>query len=605
MALQMKPGAKKFFKTLAILLIGVGLFYGVKLSGIADGVFKESVSVAAVDLPDAPKTSTGESIPFAPLPSSNETSKSLPSVKMANMAWNSQLGLHYANGGPVTTEGSLMEKHGVKLTIIRQDDIMQASQDLIKFAKDYHDNPSTASGIQFFAMMGDGTPATLASINGETKKLGEDYIAQVIYANGRSDGEDAFMGPLEWKIDPQRMKGGVIATVILDGDWAIVANLASNTTDKASPNGASIKLNTDEKTWDPDAINFVAAANNLDAAEKYVSGYTEERKVIKNGKLTGETKKIKVDAVSVWTPADVIVAEKKGGLVRIVSTKEYSSQMPNAVIGIKKWMQDNKETVVNMILAATEGGDQVKSYSKALDRAGEISSQIYNEQDGPYWVKYSKGVTQTDAKGLEVELGGSIQFNLADNLATFGLAPNSSNTYGVVYKTFGNIAKSLYPERFPAFQEIDEIFDAQYLRAAMLKAGSNLTAASEVKYASGKVSQIVSEKSYTIEFATGSADLTAAGRAVLAEIYDASIVANSLKIQVEGHTDNTGSEAINQPLSEARANVIKAYLQALAPTNFPESRLSTIGYGSIKPIEDNSTAYGRSRNRRVVIKMGK
>ncbi len=601
---QLKPGVKKGIRFLVVLLIGVGIYFGVTKTGILDGILKESVAVAAVDLPDAPKTSTGENTAFAGLPSSNETTKSLPAVRMANMAWNSQLGLHFANGGPVTTEGSLMEKHGVKLTIVRQDDIIQASQDLVKFAEEYSKNPSTASGIQMFAMMGDGTPAILAAMNKELKKIGNgEYIAQVFYSNGASVGEDAFMAPLDWKVDPQKAKGGVVSTVILDGDWNIVVNWASNNTDKVT--GKSIKINTDEKTYDPDAINFIAAKDNVDAAEKYVTGYKEKRKVIKDGKTTGETIEIQANAVSVWTPSDVTVAEKKGGLVRLVSTKEYSSQMPNAVIGIKKWLEDNKTTVVNMILAATDGGDQVKTYSKSLDRAGEISAKIYDEKDGAYWVKYAKGVTQTDATGLSVELGGSTQFNLADNLNLFGIAEGSTNTFGIVYKTFGNIAKSLYPERFPEFQEVGDILNLTFLREAKTKAGSNITAAAEQKYATGNVSQVVSEKTYVIEFATGSANLTTSGRETLNDIYEAAVVANGLKVQVEGHTDNTGSEDINKALSEARANAVVAYLKAQSSTTFPASRTSAIGYGSSQPVADNSTNFGRAKNRRVVIKMGK
>lgn len=61
--------------------------------------------------------------------------------------------------------------------------------------------------------------------------------------------------------------------------------------------------------------------------------------------------------------------------------------MPCVVIGIKKWMEDNRPVVENIIDAIAKGGDQVKSYSAALNKAGETSAKIYKEETGPYWVK--------------------------------------------------------------------------------------------------------------------------------------------------------------------------------------------------------------------------
>jgi len=65
-----------------------------------------------------------------------------------------------------------------------------------------------------------------------------------------------------------------------------------------------------------------------------------------------------------------------------------------------------------------------------------------------------------------------------------------------------------------------------------------------------------------------------------------------------GHTDNTGSEAFNQKLSERRANAVKSYL---LNKNVISQRLSAHGKGELLPIASHSTAQGRTSNRRIEI----
>jgi OOP family OmpA-OmpF porin len=68
---------------------------------------------------------------------------------------------------------------------------------------------------------------------------------------------------------------------------------------------------------------------------------------------------------------------------------------------------------------------------------------------------------------------------------------------------------------------------------------------------------------------------------------------------VEGHTDNTGSDAYNQALSVRRANAVLKYL---VDAGVPASRLSAQGFGESQPVADNDTAEGRAQNRRVVLR---
>ena len=99
-------------------------------------------------------------------------------------------------------------------------------------------------------------------------------------------------------------------------------------------------------------------------------------------------------------------------------------------------------------------------------------------------------------------------------------------------------------------------------------------------------------------FATGKADLSPAAREALARF--SGIVASypDLDFNVEGHTDSTGSAATNTELSLRRAITVRDYLIG---QGVPASRIDVDGFGPDRPVADNSTADGRTRNRRVEI----
>ena len=104
-----------------------------------------------------------------------------------------------------------------------------------------------------------------------------------------------------------------------------------------------------------------------------------------------------------------------------------------------------------------------------------------------------------------------------------------------------------------------------------------------------------------ISFDVGRSDVKGNFAPVL-DRFAASLRANqSTDVRIVGHTDNTGSDAINNPLSVDRANSTRNYLTARGVSG---ARIQTEGQGSYQPIASNNTAEGRSRNRRVEIFVG-
>jgi outer membrane protein OmpA-like peptidoglycan-associated protein len=102
-------------------------------------------------------------------------------------------------------------------------------------------------------------------------------------------------------------------------------------------------------------------------------------------------------------------------------------------------------------------------------------------------------------------------------------------------------------------------------------------------------------------FDTGKYDLRPAAREKLARLSGIVLAHPGLILQVEGHTDSTGSDELNQKLSERRASTTRDYLikQGLA-----EGNVTAMGFGKTMPVADNSTADGRQKNRRVEIIVG-
>jgi outer membrane protein OmpA-like peptidoglycan-associated protein len=99
-----------------------------------------------------------------------------------------------------------------------------------------------------------------------------------------------------------------------------------------------------------------------------------------------------------------------------------------------------------------------------------------------------------------------------------------------------------------------------------------------------------------ILFDTGKTALKPGAKATLKKIATQIATDPSLKIAVEGHTDNVGGKDTNQALSEKRANAVKDYLVS---AGIPEDHISASGKGEESPIVTNKTAAGRQQNRRV------
>ncbi|WP_456313744.1 OmpA family protein [Pseudomonas shirazensis] len=522
-----------------------------------------------------------------------------PLVRIGAYAWNAQSGIIVSNGGPRTTKGSLMEKNGVNLEIIRQDWLSELRNMQMKFIEEFDKGeafPSSNKSVFAVIIMGDGAPFYISSVQKSLdEKYGKDkYHLQVMGAVGMSYGEDKLIGPPNWKSDPKSMKGSVISAVLGDGDWVTTVNYCF-------ANG--LKVNPDPTTYDADAVNIYPSENDdyIKSAEELIksqtTGWTVSLKEVVDGKLTGKTVNRKIDGCATWTPGDKTVFDKLTGFVDIVSTKEFNNQMPTTIIGVKEWAVKNPDIVSNILKSALTASNQMKNYDDWRVRASEAVAETYKIETPEYWYKMFKGQQGTKA-GLTYNMGGSKVFNYADAMQYYGLS-DGVNRYKSVYNQVSGYLTELNPFGFN--ENVGDVvpYD-QAVNLFFLKNINDIesTSADKADY-SGEAKEVVASGEWKINFNTGSAEISNSSSKEVEKIYNLLVQAENTKLTVVGHTDNVGNPDSNLALSKSRAQAVVNYLQQ---KGIPANRFQMVdGKGQNDPIADNNSASGKALNRRVVI----
>jgi OOP family OmpA-OmpF porin len=115
--------------------------------------------------------------------------------------------------------------------------------------------------------------------------------------------------------------------------------------------------------------------------------------------------------------------------------------------------------------------------------------------------------------------------------------------------------------------------------------------------------QFEAPKSYVFQncnFETGKSDLKSESFAAIDNLVEYLNRKTDVRIEIDGYTDDVGSESSNMTLSMARANTVRAYIltKGISP-----DRVTAKGFGMDDPIADNATAEGRAQNRRMEVKM--
>ena len=122
------------------------------------------------------------------------------------------------------------------------------------------------------------------------------------------------------------------------------------------------------------------------------------------------------------------------------------------------------------------------------------------------------------------------------------------------------------------------------------------------KAARGKILWTTTLSDDSVKFSFDGSTVPSGAQPILDEL--ASKVKNldkTVYLEIEGHTDNIGSDAHNQHLAKMRAEAVRDYLAE--KSGIPMRAMSIISFGETKPVAGNNTSVGRGQNRRVVIRV--
>ncbi|MFA4870382.1 MAG: OmpA family protein [Pedobacter sp.] len=318
----------------------------------------------------------------------------------------------------------------------------------------------------------------------------------------------------------------------------------------------------------------------------------------------------------------------------------YSGSL-NAVVNLFNISMFNKESAVQLYASGGAGlaGYKVKTATGSAGLADYAGGKTIKELIIPVGL----GAKFKLAEKVNLDLGWTVNFVDGDNLD--GLYRGSNDKYNYAYGglefalgtgkqlAWHNPVALTYDEALQAKQTANALksdLDAQKAENAKLRSEMNDllkdsdgdgvadkldkcpgTPAGVVVDGSGcplKVPapiekviiteadrKVVADAIKNLEFDLGKSTIRAKSYATLNRVA-ALLVEKNFSLKLAGHTDNTGSAALNMRLSKDRAESVKAYLVSQGAN---ASRIEATGYGMNQPIATNKTAAGRQQNRRV------
>ncbi len=543
-------------------------------------------------------------------------------VRLAHQTSNAHQALALANMGKVTNPGSIFARHGITMRFRHLDRVKDRIESLRAMAAAFNLGATTSDiGAHFFTAGGDVSHWVLGQVDQALKGVNPDFEAEVVGFSGLSAGEDQFLGLSEWKLNPKRALGAVVAAVPYSIAWNVILFwCAAN----------EIPFNPDQEYYDPRALNIVETDGPDVAADLYIKEETVERIFVANGRdhrkrkvKPGEKREVAIQGVATRIPFDRRVVDERGGLVTVASTRQYPNQTPQLIIGLKQWNDQNPSVVANMLTSIFEAGQRIEKSHRDL-KAGRIQEK--SEEDDRWraaahinelassistddWYDYYGGKKVKDKDDLEVEVGGASVGSLQQNLLFFGLGQAGPDRGRVVYDRFAQLAQQYDPDFPKSPPKWEHAYNQRYMKEVLQQRPELAQADPALPAFTLDERKVLQAYTYDIAFGPGEKDLTSASKAKLTAVLEqiASAESEQVRMEIHGYSDSSGSAESNLALSLYRGESVFNWLESKLGPSFPK-QVSVVPHGGYELlVEDRIDGVHveelMAQNRRVILKV--
>jgi NitT/TauT family transport system substrate-binding protein len=332
----------------------------------------------------------------------------------------------------------------------------------------------------------------------------------------------------------------------------------------ASPSHTLLTYLLETSDMTQDDIEPVEVGSAIDAAAYFKSG--------------------KVDAAVVWSPDDQDCLAAQPGSKVLKSTKEASNVIADIFFVKESYLKEHKDILVKWFEGHLRGQAEINESREAKEKAIKIMTE---------------GLKQPE-DFVRATIDAARRATLGDNRVFFGLDKKAGAVTGdqvymdmrEKYKALG-VAKGSIPSW-------ESLVDTSVIEAIHLEGPEHAAEKFTFKAATATVAnaEAFSSKAVSVSFPSGSSTLDEDAKFTIKSSFGALAKGfASSRIRIEGNTDNVGSEELNKVLSHKRAQAVAQFL--VSEYGFDADRFVVKGNGSSKPVADNNTNIGRSKNRRT------